>query len=154
MKALMLAGMTLLWAAAADAQPRGPATCEEAGAGLWSIDTGENGNGIRTFYDGQVTVIALNLIEPAAAPGGVAIVMPGPPNAEEPTGPECFAFVGYDRVDVAGARSHYDPTRGLILTFPTWRFDEARQDSVPAAPLRVRIDVGRGTVDVVGQVNR
>ena len=153
MKSFMIAGTALLWATAADAQPRGPATCEEVGAGLWSIDTGEHGEGVRTFYNGQVTVIALNLIEPAAAPGGVAIVMPGPPSDEEPTGPECFAFVGYDRVDVPGARPDYDPARGLVLTFPTWRFDAERQDSVPAPPLRVRIDVGRGRVDVIGEVN-
>ncbi len=150
MKGLMLVGIALLWATAADAQPRAPGTCEEVGAGLWSIDTGENGEGVRSFYNGQVTVIALNLVEPAAAPGGVAIVMPEPLNAEEPTGPECWAFVGYDRVDVAGARSDYDPAHGLILTFPTWRFDEERQDSVPAPPLRVRIDVGQGTVEALG----
>ena len=143
----------LLWATAAGAQPRGPVTCEEAGAGLWSIAPGENGSGVRTFYDGQVTVIALDLIEPAAAPGGVAIVMPGVERDDEPPSPACWAFTGFDRVEVAAATAEYDPANGLTLSLPTWRFDEARQQSLPSPPLRVRIDVGRGRVDAIGSVN-
>jgi hypothetical protein len=155
MKHLMLAGVTpaLLWTAAASAQPRGPVECEEAGAGLWSIAPGEDGSGLRSFYNGQVTVVALDLIEPAAAPSGIAIVMPAAEREGEPPSMACWAFTGFDWVEVADAQAEYDPANGLLLTLPTRRWDEERQDSVPAPPLRIRIDLGRGRVDVVGSVN-
>ena len=152
----MVAGIApaLVWATAVVAQPRGPVDCEEAGAGLWSIAPGEDGSGLRSFYNGQVTVVALNLIEPAAAPGGVAIVMPGVERDDEPTSPACWAFTGFDWVEVGAATAEYDPAQGLLLTLPISRWDEERQRSVPAAPLRIRIDLRRGQVDVVGSVNR
>jgi len=155
MKRLMLAGiaLALFWTPAAAAQPRGALDCEEAGVGLWSIAPGEDGSGLRSFYNGQVTVIAVDTIEPAAAPSGIAIVMPGEEREDEPPSPACWAFVGYDRIDLAAARAEYDPAEGLMLTLPTWRWDEQRQESEPSAPLRIRIDVRRGRADAVGSVN-
>ena len=155
MKRLWFAAMApvLLWTTATGAQGRGPVECEEAGVGLWSIAPGEDGSGLRSYYNGQVTVVALNLIEPAAAPGGVAIIMPGVERDGEPPSPACWAFTGFDWVEVADAQAEYGPANGLLLTLPTRRWDEERQDSVPSAPLRIRIDLGRGRVDVVGSVN-
>jgi hypothetical protein len=155
MKRLMFAAIApaLAWATAAVAQPRGALDCEDAGVGLWSIAPGEDGSGLRSFYDGQVTVVAVDTIEPAAAPAGIAIVMPAAERDDEPPSMACWAFIGFDRVDVRAARAEYDPAEGLRLTLPTWRWDEERQQSVPSPPLRIRIDLGRGRVEVVGSVN-
>ena len=128
--------------------------CDDVGVGLWAVVPGANNRGIRSFYDGQVTLFELDTIEPAAAPAGVAVVIPDVPDVEGIPTPQCWAVINFSSVDVAAARARYDPRQGLTLTIPTWRYDEESSRSVPAEPIRLRIDAGRGTIVEVGAARR
>lgn len=140
------------WSAAASAQPSELVGCEENDIGLWSVAVGTDLSGVRSFYDGQVTLLELDTVEPACCASGVAIVMPDEPHGEEPVGPRCWAVTGYGGVDLRAARARYDPRSGLTLTIPTLTYDPATGRSVAGAPIRLRINAARGTiVDLAAQ---
>ena len=119
--------------------------CDEAGLGIWSVSVDER-RGVRSFYRGAVTLLELDMVEPAGAPAGVAIVMPAVPIENEPVGPTCWAVVGYSSVDVAAARASYDPRQGLTLSIPTYVYDGESDRAVAGAPIRLRINPTRGTI--------
>jgi hypothetical protein len=136
--------------AAAMASPAGAAgtglqRCEELGVGLTSLSVGER-SGVRTFYQGMVTLLALDTEEPAAAPAGIAVIMPDVPVENEPPATACWATIGYGGVDVDGARASYDPASGLTLTVATTVYDGEHDRSVAGPPIRLRIDANRGTI--------
>ena len=143
----LLLALALAWPIAARAQPGGGLrSCDEAGADLISLDADEHGRGIRTFYDGRVTLYAFNTEEPAAAPAGIAVVTPDPPLDNEPTSSSCWAISGYSSVDVDRARARYDPASGLKLTIPTRIYDAEHDRDIAAPPIRLRINATRGTI--------
>jgi hypothetical protein len=138
--------LALAWPTLAQAQTGGGlASCEDAGVGLTSLAVGEH-EGVRTFYQGQVVLLALNTEEPAAAPAGIAVLMPDPPVGNEPPSTGCWAIIGYGRVDVDRARARYDPASGLTLTIPTMVYDADHDRDVAAPPIRLRINATRGTI--------
>ena len=131
-------------AAPATAAGSGLQPCEDLGVGLWAVVAGADRGGIRTYYDGQVTVFELDTVEPAAAPAGVAFVIPDRPDVEGIPSPQCWAIINYTAVEVRRAQARYDPTAGLTLTIPAQGYDGER--AIPAPPIRVRINVGQGTI--------
>ena len=48
--------------------------CDAAGVGLRDLVVGDDGGGIRSFYSGEVVLLAIDQVEPAAAASGVAIM--------------------------------------------------------------------------------
>ncbi len=69
-----------------------------------------------TLYEGKVVVYNIDTIEPAAAPAGIAIVLP---EIEDPLGrSKCVALTGVGSIDVRNAQRQYDPALGLLLTIP------------------------------------
>ena len=142
----LLLALAFAWPAAANAQTGGLMDCDDAGADLISLAADEHGHGIRSFYQGQVTLFELNTEEPAAAPAGIAVVMPHAPVENEPLYTACWAMVGYGRVDIAAARSSYDSSSGLTLIIPTMAYDADRNRYVAAPPIRLRINATRGTI--------
>ena len=133
-------------AAIAQSVSTGLMRCDDAGVGLWSVWVGADLSGVRTYYEGSVTLLALDTIEPGCCPAGVAIVMPGEPQENDPVGPACWAIRGFAAVDLRAARSSYDPRQGLTLSIPTRDYDPDTGGTVPGAPIRLRIDAGRGTI--------
>ncbi len=120
--------------------------CDEAGVGLESVAVGADLSGVRNFYRGNVTLFALDTIEPACCSAGIAIVMPAEPHGNEPVGFACWAIKGLAAVDLGAARSSYDPRRGLTLTIPTRGYDPETGATIPGEPIRLRIDAARGTI--------
>ena len=143
---IMALAAVLAWPAVAHGQVGGGLrTCDDAGVDLTSLAVDER-SGVRTFYQGSVTLLALNTEEPAAAPAGIAIVMPAEPVENEPLFLTCWAITGYAGVNVEGAQARYDPAEGLTLTIPTLIYDPERDRDDPAAPIRLRINASRGTI--------
>ena len=153
-KSFAMALAVLTWPALAIAQPSGLVGCEENDIGLWSVAVGTDLSGVRSFYAGQVTLLALDTVEPACCAAGVAIVMPDAPHGDEPVGPRCWALTGYGEVDLRAARSRYDPRSGLTLTIPTSRYDAATGRAVAGEPIRLRINAARGTIVDLGARGR
>ena len=133
-------------AAIAQSASAGVMTCDEAGVGLWSVWVGADLSGVRSYYEGSVTLLAIDTIEPACCSAGVAIVMPGAPQENEPPGPACWAIKGFADVDLRATRSSYDPRQGLTLAIPTRNYDPETGATIPGEPIRLRIDAARGTI--------
>ena len=145
-RTMMALAAALAWPAMASGQAGGGLrTCDDAGVDLTSLAVDER-SGVRTFYQGMVTLLALDTEEPAAAPAGIAIVMPAEPVENEPPFMACWALTGFAGVNVEGAQSRYDPAEGLTLTIPTSTYDPEGDRTVPGRPIRLRIDAGRGTI--------
>jgi hypothetical protein len=85
----------------------------------------------------------VDTVEPVCCAAGVAVVMPDV--ADELGGNKCLAVVGVASVQLDEATTEDDPAKGLLLTIPTRVFNEA-SDSAPGAPLKLRIDIDRGTM--------
>ena len=132
--------------AAAQAPMRSLVPCDQLSLGLESVSVGADRGGVRTYYDGQVTLMALDLVEPACCSFGLAIVMPAPPHGDEPVGMTCWTKWGYASVDVAGTQSRYDPATGLTLAIPTLDYDPETGATSTGPTIRLRIDAGRGTI--------
>ena len=148
------AAVALAWGHAAMAQPSGLRSCEDAGLGLESVAVGEDRSGVRTFYQGNVTLLVVDMVEPACCAFGVAIVMPAPPQSDEPVGMSCWAVTGYPGVDLQGARAQYDARRGLMLTIPAQRYVADSGVLVAGDPIRLRIDAGRGLIEDLDAARR
>ena len=144
MRARYLMLLAIAAASPAAGSGSGLRQCDDLGVGLWAVVAGADRSGIRTYYDGQVTVFQVDTIEPAAAPSGVAFVIPDRPDAEGNPTPQCSAIINFSSVDVSAAQARYDARTGLTLTIPTQDFDGER--SVPGTPIRVRINAGQGTI--------
>jgi hypothetical protein len=130
--------------AAPAAAGSGLQSCDDLGVGLWSVVAGADKGGVRTYYDGRVTLLEVDTVEPGAVPAGVAFVIPDRPDVEGISSPQCWAIINYASVDVRRAQAQYDAATGLTLTIPARDYDGER--AVPAAPIRVRINAGQGTI--------
>ncbi|MGJ8536601.1 MAG: hypothetical protein ACSHW2_05570 [Parasphingopyxis sp.] len=136
---------TLSLPIAAQAQPTGFEDCEDAWpAQLQNLVIGENGEGIRTFYDSAVTLLQIDTIEPAAASGGIVVMMW--------TGSElsdldrlCWVTSGHGGVDVDATTSSYDPAEGLTLSVPTRRYSQEDGSLIEGA-IRFRLNADTGTL--------
>jgi hypothetical protein len=152
MRIIRLAAFAALaWPAAATAQPqRALMPCTDASAGLTQLALGETHDGVRSFYEGRVTLLRLDYVEPACCSWGVAVLMPDGDGETEPAGTACWATWGYAGVDLQGATSHYDPAEGLTLTIPTRAYDHDTGGTLPGAPIRLRISLSAGTIVDLG----
>jgi hypothetical protein len=141
--AALLASLSL--PAAAHAQPTGFVPCEEnSPASLNNLWVGENGEGIRTFYEGSVTLLRIDTIEPAAASSGVIVMMWIGQDLSD-IERLCWVNSGHGLVDIDGTQSSYHPAEGLTLTIPTSRTNHDNGDRIDEA-IRFRLNVGAGTL--------
>jgi hypothetical protein len=116
--------------------------CDEANVSLTEL-IAPVGKNSRTYKDDKVSVYVVDTVEPVCCAAGVAVVMPDV--ADELGGNKCLAVVGVASVQLDEATTEDDPAKGLLLTIPTRVFNEA-SDSAPGAPLKLRIDIDRGTM--------
>ncbi len=116
--------------------------CDEANVGLAELIAPVAKNS-RTFKNDKVSVYAVDTIEPVCCAAGVAVVIPDV--GDELGGSKCLAAVGVASVQLDEATVEDDPAKGLLITIPTHVFSEAA-DSTPGAPIRLRINIGKGTV--------
>jgi len=117
-------------------------TCEAANVGLTALIPPVASNS-RTYKDDKISIYAIDAVEPVCCAAGVAIVVPDV--GDELGGNNCLAVLGFASVQLDEAVTEDDPSRGLLVTIPTRVFNEAA-DSAPGQPLKLRIDVGKGTV--------
>lgn len=132
--------------AAAQAQTNGFVPCEgEWSAQVENLYIGENGEGIRTFYDGAVILLRIDTGEPAAASGGVIVMMWPGGETEGPPVRSCWVNWGHGMVDVDATQSSYDPATGLTLSIPTSRYNPGDGEMI-ADTIRFRVNVGAGSL--------
>ncbi len=118
--------------------------CEEANIGLAQL-IAPVGRNSRTYKDDKVSVYVVDTAEPACCAAGVAVVLPDA--ADELGGSKCLAVVGVASVQLDEAASEDDAAGGLLITIPTRVFNEAA-DSAPGQPMKLRVDVERGTLTI------
>jgi hypothetical protein len=70
-----------------------------------------------------------------------------PDIADELGGNKCLAMVGVASVQLDEAVGVDDPGKGLLISIPTRVFNEA-SGSAPGEPIKLRIDVEKGTLVV------
>src|SRR5688500_16180604 len=121
---MMAALAALAWPAAAAAQEpfRTLAQCDTLELDLRSAAGGADLSGVRSFYQGNVTLFLIDRFEPACCALGVAVVLPEQVE-EGPGDVQCWAVTGYAGVDLAGAAARYDAAEGLTLTIPVEDYD-------------------------------
>lgn len=132
------------WASAQDLQVQ---TCEEAGVDLTSLILPAAKNS-RTFYKNDVGLFGIDQIEPVCCAVGVAITMPDP-ESEMGGIKKCFAILGYSGVDVSAAQAEYDERRGLDIRIPVRGYDPNRGDYGPQSPIRLRLNLKKGSISVL-----
>ena len=141
--AALLAALSL--PIAAQAQPTGFEDCENAWAAQFqNLAIGENGEGIRTYYDGAVTLLQIDTIEPAAASGGVIVLMWTGSELSD-ISRHCWVTSGHGGIDVDATESSYDPAIGLTLSVPTSGFSQEDGSPIEGA-VRFRLNVEAGTL--------
>lgn len=146
MMRMMTGAFALALATAAPAQTRGFVPCDEHWASnFYALSVGENGEGIRSFYQGQVLLLHINTDEPAFFPEGVILLMPDGDGSDGPIGRHCFVNWGFTAIDVDASEAVYDPARGLTLTIPAQNTNPDDYSSIDVS-VRVLINVGAGTV--------
>ena len=144
--------LALAWPAVAAAQPqRTLLPCGEVSAGLTQLALGANNEGVRSYYEGRVTLLRLDYVEPACCSWGVAVLIPDGNGETEPAGTACWAKWGYAGVDIQGTTSRYDPVEGLTLTIPTLDYDHDTGGTRPGTPIRLQINVGEGSIGDVSE---
>lgn len=116
-------------------------SCEEARVGLEDL-IAPAAKHSRTFKDDSVSIYSVDTVEPVCCAAGVAIVMPDV--SDEAGGSKCMAIVGVASIQLDEATTEEDPAKGLLITIPTRVFNDAA-DSAPGDPMRIRIDVDKGT---------
>jgi len=136
---ILLAGLCLLVEPATALEVK---SCEDARVGLTELipPVGKNS---RTFKEDKISVYVVDAVEPVCCAAGVAVVMPDV--EDELGGNKCLALVGVASVQLDEAVAEDDPAKGLLITIPTRVFNEAA-DSAPGQPLKLRIDLQKGTV--------
>ena len=117
-------------------------SCEDANVGLTELipPVGKNS---RTYKDDKISVYVVDTVEPACCAAGIAIVIPD--IADELGGNKCLAVVGVASVQLDEVVTEDDPSKGLLITIPTRVFNEAA-DSAPGEPMRLRVNVEKGTL--------
>lgn len=117
-------------------------SCDEANVGLTELIAPVAKNS-RTFKNDKISIYAVDTVEPVCCAAGVAVVIPDV--GDELGGNKCLAAVGVASVQLDEATVEDDATKGLLITIPAHVFSEAA-DSVPGDPIRLRINVEKGTV--------
>jgi hypothetical protein len=117
-------------------------SCEDANVGLTEL-IAPVGKNSRTYKDDKVSLYVIDMVEPVCCAAGVAVVIP---DVEDELGAnKCLAVVGVASVQLDEAASEDDATKGLLITIPTRVFNEAA-DSAPGAPMKLRVNVEKGTL--------
>lgn len=120
-------------------------SCETANVSLHDLAISGSGGGVRSFYEGQALVVAIDQVEPAAASAGLVILLFDP--AAELAGDRiCFAATGFTGLDLDNAKSSYSPTNGVRLSVPAMDYDHETGMSKPGKPLIVTINAATGSV--------
>jgi hypothetical protein len=117
-------------------------SCDDANVGLTTLIAPIAKNS-RSFKDDKVSLFAVDTVEPVCCAAGVAVVLPDV--ADELGGNQCLAVVGVASVQLDEATAEDDPAKGLLISIPTRVFSEAA-DSAPGEPIRLRVNVEKGTV--------
>jgi hypothetical protein len=117
-------------------------SCDDANVGLTTLIAPVAKNS-RSFKDDKVSLFAVDTVEPVCCAAGVAVVLPDV--ADELGGNQCLAVVGVASVQLDEATTEDDPAKGLLISIPTRVFSEAA-DSAPGEPIRLRVNVEKGTV--------
>jgi hypothetical protein len=117
-------------------------SCEDANVGLTEL-IAPVGKNSRTYKDDKVSLYVIDMVEPVCCAAGVAVVIP---DVEDELGAnKCLAVVGVASVQLDEAASEDDAAKGLLITIPTRVFNEAA-DSAPGAPMKLRVNVEKGTL--------
>jgi hypothetical protein len=145
---LGLAALCLVTLAAVPAQAVTVAACDglasvQAIAEPWEANT-------RTFANGEIRVVVLDTIEPAAAAFHLAILHPP---RDELGSPMCSQVsvsggMGFGGMDLGPAVASYDPARGLTVTLPVSLYDPDTAGFVQST-LSVTINQSSGQVQAV-----
>ena len=117
-------------------------SCDDANVGLTELIVPVASNS-KTYKDGKISLYAVDTVEPVCCAAGVALVIPDV--SDETGGNQCLAVVGVASVQLDETTAEDDAQKGLLLTIPTRVFNEAA-DSAPGAPLKLRVNVDKGTV--------
>lgn len=117
-------------------------SCDDANVGLTELIAPVASNS-RTYKDGKISLYGVDTVEPVCCAAGVALVIPDV--TDETGGNQCLAVVGVASVQLDETTTEDDAQKGLLLTIPTRVFNEA-SDSAPGAPLKLRVNVDKGTV--------
>lgn len=119
--------------------------CNENGIGIESLIPGVGNQ--KSVYNGNVTLYAYDIIEPAAASQGIAIVYTVP--EEFPEGfvvRECAAITYLSGVDLKNAKSTYDAKTGVTLKIPVRNYDNETGGTTPGmVELNIK-SVNTGTI--------
>jgi hypothetical protein len=106
-------------------------SCEDANVGLTEL-IAPVGKNSRTYKDDKVSLYVIDMVEPVCC-------------AAELGANKCLAVVGVASVQLDEAASEDDAAKGLLITIPTRVFNEAA-DSAPGAPMKLRVNVEKGTL--------
>ncbi len=117
-------------------------TCEEANVSLLDLAIGSDGKGTKTYYNGNVQMVQIDQVEPAAASSGLVILamLPDSEMGER----VCMAATHFSYLDLDNAKSSYDRGNGLNLTIPAMDYDPETSMSVQGKPLSIKINLGKG----------
>jgi hypothetical protein len=104
----------------------------------------------RTFANGDIRLVVLDTIEPAAAAFHLAILHPPRDELGSPMCSQVSASdgIGFGGMDLGPAKTAYDPARGLTVTLPVRLYDPETADFVQGA-LSVTINQSTGQVQAV-----
>ena len=139
---VMSLGMVGASAQADDHQPKLLKPCEEANVSLHDLAIGGDGKGVKTYYEGNVLMVQIDQVEPAAMSSGV-VILAMTPDAE--MGERiCMAATNFSYLDLDKAKSFYDRGNGLTVSIPAMDYDG--MGSVPGKPLIVKINLGKGEI--------
>lgn len=133
------------------AQAQEVKSCDEVGVGLTTLVTPVAKNSRGLYFDKsldahRVYVYNVDLIEPAAASGGLAFVLPD--HESEVGDSKCLAITYLTGVDVMNATISYDDSKGVLLTIPAFEYDHETGDLKPSAPLKVRVSLKFSSVTI------
>jgi hypothetical protein len=117
-------------------------SCDDAHVGLTELIAPVASNN-KTYKDGKISLYAVDTVEPVCCAAGVALVIPDV--SDETGGNQCLAVVGVASVQLDETTTEDDAQKGMLLTIPARVFNEAA-DSAPGAPLKLRVNVDKGTV--------
>jgi hypothetical protein len=117
-------------------------SCDDANIGLTEL-IAPVGKNSRSYKDDKVSLYVIDMVEPVCCAAGVAVVIPD--IEDELGGNKCLAVVGVASVQLDEAATEDDPVKGLLVTIPTRVFNEAA-DSAPGAPMKLRVNVEKGTL--------
>lgn len=122
MKSFLVVAALVAISQFAVAAPLETAKCEDVGANIENMLLGSENQ--KSYYNGNVGLIAYDTIEPAAASMGIAIVHNEP--VETPEGfivRKCVAVPWLSGVNLKGAKSKYDPKTGVTVIVPVRKMD-------------------------------